>query len=138
MVRRYRPERVPTLEPVLGQLPGLFGQVSQGQPKVVRVLQHRQEVARLLQADLLQARLSLNLLDVLEHAVQTRSGEVRLGVGEPGLIVRASRLAQRQESLAFQVRDQRRLLPSGAGLNEEPCQHLGQRYVFSDQRLAFF
>jgi hypothetical protein len=101
VVLRYSSQRVSLLEPVLGQVLLVLGQVFDGQLQIVRVIEHRHQVARLLEADLLQARLARGLLNALEHAVQNRPSEVSLGVGEPGWIVRARSLAQGEESISL-------------------------------------
>lgn len=63
--------------------------------------------------------------DPLVHGVHARPGKVRLGVGQPLLIVRAASLAQGKESFAFQLRDVQSFLPRRSGLDKKLSQHPG-------------
>jgi hypothetical protein len=137
MVLRNPAERMPVGEPVRGEIL-VIAQVFQGEPEIVRVFHHGQEIGRLLQADLPVGRLAGQLLDLLEHRVEDGPGEVRLGVGQAGLIVRASSLRQCQEPLALKVREVRGPLPVRAVLDKESRQHPGERNVFNYQRLTLF
>jgi hypothetical protein len=92
---------------------------------------HGDLLLRHLQADPL-ARRAGETLDALQHAVQHSPGEVGLRVGEPGWIVGAGSLAQGQETLSLQLRDQRRPLPGRAVLYEAPGHHGDQLTVLSD------
>jgi hypothetical protein len=53
VVLRYSSERVAFLEPVIGKVLLFLWQVFDGQLQVVRVIDNRHQVTRLLQADLL-------------------------------------------------------------------------------------
>lgn len=110
----YRPERVAFLKSVGSNLLPLVWKIADSKAQVVRVFDHGQHLFRLLQADLPLCRLAGGLLDVLVHAVHYRPGEVRLGVGQSLLVVRAGGLGQGQKSLALQVRQQGGLLPRRA------------------------
>ena len=73
---------------------------------------------------------------MLQHGVENRPGEVRLGVGQPALIVRAGSLAQGEVSLTLQVCKVDRPLPVRAVLQEVPAEYLDERLVFSNQTLS--
>jgi hypothetical protein len=124
-------KRLPFLESVRGQLLVFGRQVLDRQPQVVWILQHRQQVFRLLQADLPLARLAGGFLDRLVHGVQTGAGEVRLGVGQLLRIIGAGSLGEGEESFPLQVWNQHALLPRRPVLNKEPRQHPGKVHVLS-------
>jgi hypothetical protein len=90
------------------------------------VVEQRHQFVRLVQGNLVDARLTGGAFDVLQHAVQDGACEIRLGVGQPRLVVGAGRLGEGQESLAFQVVHQRRPLPCGTALHKVPGEDFDQ------------
>ena len=73
---------------------------------------------------------------MLQHGVEDRPGEVRLGVGQAGLIVRAGSLAQGEVSLPLQVREIDRPLPVRPVLQEVLAEYLDERLVLNNQTLS--
>lgn len=94
------------------------------------------EIGRLLQADLGHPRLAGSTFDVLQHGVQNRPGEVRLGVGQACLVIRPCCLAQGKVPLALQVCDVHRPLPVRPVLQEVLGEDLDEVLVTSDQTLS--
>lgn len=138
MLLCYSPQSKRGFKPILGQLLVLGRQVFNRQPQIVRMLHHRQELFGLGQRHLPVARLSGCFLDPFVHRVHDRPSEVRLGVRQPALIVRASSLGQRQISLRLEVWVQDSTLPGGAGLDKELGEHVRQWDVLNDEGLPFF
>jgi hypothetical protein len=98
---RYRPKSLGALESVLGQPALIVGQVFNRQPEVVGVLHEGEQLFRFLQAHLPLSRRPLAPLDPLIHGVHDRPCEVGFRIRQLRLVVRASSLAQSQESLAL-------------------------------------
>lgn len=138
MLLCYSPQSERGLKPILGQLLVLGRQVFNRQPQIVRVLHHRQELFRLGQRHLPVTWLSGCLLDPFVHGVHNRPSEVRLWVRQPGLVVGASSLGQRQVTLRLEVWVQDSTLPGGAGLDEKLGEHVRQGDVLNDEGLPFF
>jgi hypothetical protein len=109
----------------------LIWQILDCEPQVVGIFQDGKKFFCFLQAHLPLGRLSRRLADVLVHGVHYRPCEVRLGVRQPGLIVRSGSLGQRKEPFALKVWDQHRLLPAWAVLHKESGEHAGKANVLS-------
>ena len=136
MVLCQRPQGRATHEPISGHCPVVCGQLVNRQPKVIDVIELWCEIGRLLQADLGHPRLAGSTFDVLQHGVEDRPGEVRLGVGQACLVVCPCCLAQGKVTLALQVCDVHRPLPVRSVLQEVLGEHLDEVLVTSDQTLS--
>lgn len=88
MVLRYPVQRPSVDESVGGQLPVLCGQLVDRQSQVIQLIELRQDIGRLFQADLLHARRARELLDHLVHRVEAGSRKVCPGVGQALGVVR--------------------------------------------------
>jgi hypothetical protein len=135
VISRQRPQCRTADESVFRQLPVFFGQIVNGQTKVIQLVAIWQHVCRLLQADLLQGRRSRGTFDVLQHAVENRPGEVRLGVGQSRLVVRSRRLGEGKVSLPLQVTDIEGPLPVRAILEEIAGEYANEFAVIEDESL---
>lgn len=136
MLFGQRPERGPLFESVPRQFLVLVGQGFNRHPQVIKLVVHGLQIRGCLQADAVLGRRACLLLDPLEHPVQCGACEVRLGVWELGLVVRAGSLGDGQEALALQVLHVQTLLPARPGLNEVLGEDQGKIVVLSRQFLS--
>jgi hypothetical protein len=137
MVISYRSQRLAVLESIHRDLSLPVWQIGNRQCQIVRCVVQGREFCRLGETDLLLARRSGCLADVLQHGVEDRPSEVRLGIGQAGRIVRAGSLDQGEIPLTLQVFHVHRTLPLRTLRHKVPGEDLHQLKILSDQFLPF-